>query len=247
MAAFLRCIRSDIQKFKHTSMLWIHALLPVGIAVLFLAYYTVSPWKADAKISAYLEAVGAAFPLIISLVCSKAIEQESQAGSFQTMLCAARSRAASYISKLIVMTLLGAFSIALAVSVFAAGFRIAPNQVYFKAIGLLIAGSVFLYILHLFISLQFGKGASVGLGIVESLVSTLALTGLGDGVWYYLPCTWGARLCDYLVSVWVHPGNAAAASAETNRWLMIAVPATIAAFVLSLLWFRKWEGRKSYD
>ena len=115
-----------------------------------------------------------------------------------------------------------------------------------KAAGLLIAGSVFLYILHLFVSLQFGRGASIGLGIVESLISALALTGLGDGKWYYLPCTWSARLCDYLVYSWLNPTKAFG-YAEMQKGLIIAIPATIIAFVLSLLWFRNWEGRKSYD
>ncbi|HEX3016922.1 MAG TPA: lantibiotic immunity ABC transporter MutG family permease subunit [Caproicibacter sp.] len=247
MTTFFRCIGSDIQKFKHTSMLWIHLLLPVGIAALFLGYYTVSPWKTDAKISAYLEAVGTAFPLIISLVCSKSIDQEGQAGSFQVMLCGTQSRTVSYFSKLVVMTLLGAFSIILAVSVFAAGFQAAPKSVYFKAMILLIAGSIFLYILHLFLSLRFGKGASIGLGIAESLISALALTGLGDGIWYYIPCTWGARLCDYLIYLWVHPESSRMWITERNRWLMFAVPATIVAFILSILWFKNWEGRKNYD
>ena len=41
--------------------------------------------------------------------------------------------------------------------------------------------------LHLFVSFQFGKGASIGLGIVEALLVALLLTGLGDRIWpFYL-------------------------------------------------------------
>ena len=226
-------------------MLWIHVLIPLMTVVLFLVYYSVAPWKQDSKISGYFEFIGISFPLIISLVCSKAIEQEGQAGGFQNMLCVV-SRAAVWLSKWIVMLLLGILSIALAIGIFAVGFKTAPTLMYLKAAGLLIAGSVFLYILHLFVSLQFGRGASIGLGIVESLISALALTGLGDGKWYYLPCTWSARLCDYLVYNWLNPSKPFG-YAEMQKGLVIAIPATIIAFVLSLLWFRNWEGRKTFD
>lgn len=144
------------------------------------------------------------------------------------------------------MVLLGILSITLAVGMFAVGFKTAPTLMYLKAAGLLITGSLFLYILHLFVSLRYGRGASIGLGITESLISALALTGLGDKIWYYLPCTWSARFCDNLVYSWLYRAKAFG-YAETERCLIIAVPATVFAFVLSLLWFKNWEGRKTYD
>lgn len=246
MRSFFHCIRADFYKFRHTSMLLIHLLLPLGIAAAFLAYYTVSPWKPSAKISAYFELIGVSFPLVIGLVCSKAIEQEGQAGSFQNLLCGVKSRAAVWFSKLTVLFLLGLCSIALAIVVFAVGFQYAPPSVYGKAAALLIAGSLFLYILHLFVSLKSGRGASIGLGIVESLLSSLALTGLGDRIWYFLPCTWSARFADSLIFTWLNPTKSFG-SAEIQKGLLFAVPATGIALVLVLLWFRNWEGRKTYD
>lgn len=246
MPTLIRCIRSDFQKFRHTSMLWIHILIPLAAAALFIAYYSVSSWKTEAKISGYLEVIGISFPLMIGLISSKAIEQEVQAGSFQTMLCGIKSRTAVYSSKLIVMLTLGILSVAIAIGVFAVGFKTAPEIMYFKAACLLIAGSVFLYIMHLFVSLQYGRGASIGLGIAESLISALALTGLGDGRWYYIPCTWSARLCDSLVYIWLNPAKTIGYE-EIQKCLIIAVPATIVAFILSLFWFRNWESRRFYE
>lgn len=227
-------------------MLWIHILIPLVTAALFLVYYSVSPWKPDLKISGYFELIGASFPLVIGLVCSKAIEQEGQAGSFQTMLCGIKSRTLAYSSKLIVMLLMGILSIALAIGIFAVGFKTAPSLMYLKAAGLLIAGSVFLYILHLFVSLKYGRGASIGLGIVESLVSFLALTGLGDQAWYYIPCTWSARFADDMVYTWLNPAKGFG-SLEIQKGLLIVLPASILAVVLVILWFQNWEGRKTYD
>jgi len=227
-------------------MLWIHIMIPLAAAFLFVSYYSVSPWNAETKISGYFEVIGIAFPLMIGLISGKCVEQERQSGNFQTMLCGVKSRSAAYTSKLIALLLPGMIAIAIAIGVFAAGYKTAPEILYFKAAGLLIAGSVFLYILHLFISLQFGRGASIGLGIVESLISALALTGLGDGRWYYIPCTWSARLCDCLVSIWINPSKAVG-YAELEKCMTVAIPATIAAFVISLFWFQRWEGSQSNE
>lgn len=227
-------------------MLWIHALIPLTAAILFITYYSVSSWKTEAKISGYLEVIGIAFPLMIGLITGKAAEQEGQAGNFQTMLCGVKSRAVAYVSKLVVMLLLGTLSIMIATEVFAVGFQTIPGMMYVKAEGLLIAGSVFLYILHLSVSLRYGRGASIGLGIVESLISALALTGLGDGKWYYIPCTWSARLCDNLVFTWLNPSTTLGYE-EIQKCLIVATCATVAAFIISLFWFKRWEGRKSYE
>ena len=240
----MRCIRSDFYKFKHTSMIWIHLFIPLVIAALFSVYYCVSPWKADAKMSGYFEAIGIGFPIIIGLVCGKAAEQESEAGCFQNIMCLIKSRAVVYASKLIVMLLLSVFAVTIATGVFWAGFRAAPFSVYMKAGALLFTGSVFIYILHLFISVKFGRGASIGLGIFESLISALAITGLGDGVWYYIPCTWSARLCDNLIYGWFYHAETAG-HIEICTCFKVLIPSVIVAFALSLLWFRRFEGRKT--
>lgn len=246
MPALIRCIRSDFQKFRHTSILWIHILIPLAAAVLFISYYSVSPWNMEKKISGYFEVIGIAFPLMTGLISGKCVEQERQSGNFQIMLCGVKSRQTAYTSKLIVLLMPGIIAIAIAIGMFAAGFKTAPESLYFKAAGLLIAGSIFPYILHLFISLRFGRGASIGLGIVECLISALALTGLGDGKWYYIPCTWSARLCDCLVFIWINPPKAIGYT-EIEKCMIVAIPATIAAFVISLFWFQRWEGSRSNE
>lgn len=36
------------------------------------------------------------------------------------------------------------------------------------------------------------------MGIFESLVSALFITGLGDGIWQWIPCGWGIKTCNNL-------------------------------------------------
>ncbi len=246
MHTFIRCIRSDLHKFRHNSMLWIHVLLPLTAAILFIVYYSMSSWTTEVKISGYLEVIGVAFPLMIGLITGKAAEQEGEAGSFQTMLSGVKSRGAAYASKLVVLLLLGISSIMIAIGVFAVGFQTIPGMMYIKAGGLLIAGSIILYILHLFVSLRYGRGTSIGLGIIESLISALALTGLGDGKWYLIPCAWSARLCDNLVFTWLNPSSTLGYE-EIYKCLILATFSTVVAFIISLFWFKSWEGRKSYE
>ncbi|NKF06124.1 lantibiotic immunity ABC transporter MutG family permease subunit [Clostridium gasigenes] len=247
MIALLRCIKSDFYKLRHTSIPWIHLLIPLAGAIMFLAYYRLSSFDSVKKISGYLEILAIAFPLLIGIISGIVIEQEEQAGNFQTLLCSTKSKCTTYLSKLIVLLLLESFSIILAVGTFALGFQTMPNIFYLKAAGALVIGNMFLYILHVFISLQFGKGASTGLGVVGSLVSALMLTGLGDKVWSWVPWAWGVRFCDYLVFAWANPSAPTEAVFDTKQGIFIMLFAIGMLFFSSLFWFRQWEGRKSYD
>lgn len=246
MTSFFRCIRSDSYKFRHTSMLLVHIFIPVASACMFLAYYLSVNWEISSKIRRYFELTAIAFPLIIGLICSKAIEQESQAGKFQVMLCSTKSRTTTFLSKLTILLFMGIFSTILAVGIFAIVFKTAPYSLYLKTIGVLIIGNVFIYILHLFVGLQYGSGACIGLGIAESLISVLALTGLGDGILGFFPCTWSARLCGYLVYVWQNPSTI---SIDTKiiKIIIIATITSLVALAFCILWFSKWEGGKCYD
>ncbi|MBC3798228.1 lantibiotic immunity ABC transporter MutG family permease subunit [Acetobacterium tundrae] len=247
MKMLLRSFSSDYLKFRRTSMLWIHSLIPLAVASLFLFYYSVSPWEPTAKISGFLEAISIGFPLMIGLICGIAIDQECQAGGFQVMLSGTKSRAIAYSSKFLLLFLMETFSVVLTVGIFAVGFKTVPLLFYVKTVGILMAANSFLYILHLFVSFQYGKGASIGLGIGESLISALALTGLGDGRWYYIPCAWSVRLCDYLVYIWDQPVSAPIGNFEIVRGLVIALVVASIGFLVSLRWFQNWEGRKSFE
>lgn len=103
---------------------------------------------------------------------------------------------------------------------------------------------MFLYLLHLTASLRFGRGASIGVGIVGSLVAALMLTGLGDTIWPYIPFAWGVRF----ISLWtIHASGTmlspavSGLSAGITVWLL----GTILAALLCAAWFQRWEGRSA--
>ena len=74
-----------------------------------------------------------------------------------------------------------------------------PFSVYLQEAVLIWLGQAVVYLLHLALSLRFGKTVSIGVGTAGSLLAFLMLTGLGDGIWMFFPWAWSCRGCSYLL------------------------------------------------
>ncbi|WP_042196505.1 lantibiotic immunity ABC transporter MutG family permease subunit [Paenibacillus camerounensis] len=248
MASLIGLFKADLLKTRRTPFLLVHLLAPLIAAAIFLAYYSYSLWSAADKVMAYLQVLGCALPTVIALVCSMAAEQEALAGQFQGMLALPSRRIKVYASKLLLLLICGLGAILLAVSLFGAGFRYVLGQesssmaFYWCSAFILSGSTVFLYLLHGFISLRFGRGPSIGIGIAGSLIAALLLTGLGEGIWPYVPFAWAARF----TSIWTVTSSGAALSpavSHTDTGSLVCAGATLLAALLSCLWFQGWEGR----
>lgn len=245
MGAFYRCIRSDIYKMKRQPILWVHLLVPLAGVGVFLAYYTFTSWTPVSKVGGYLEVMAVAFPTLIGIVCSMAAEQESSAGNFQPLLTFP-VKLLPFASSLLVLVVLGAGAAVLAAGGFGLGFTIFLNETpfalefYFYAACILAGSSIFLYALHWIVSLQYGGGASIGIGIVESLLSALMLTGLGNGIWQFFPCAWGVRFISIYELLNLNPKVVP----DLSVGVAFCAAATAAILFLACLWFYRWEGRK---
>ncbi|KOS62742.1 lantibiotic immunity ABC transporter MutG family permease subunit [Lysinibacillus agricola] len=246
----LRLLRAEFLKTKRTPFLLIHLFVPIIISGLFLAYYTYSPWDFNGKVSTYFQALACGFPIIIGVVCSMMSEQEATACHFQEMLTASKTKILAFLSKLLLLLLFSFGAILLSIGIFSFGFIELLHEDTFSFQFYVIAGCIlfvsfaFLYILHFFVSLHFGKGASIGLGIVGSLLVALLLTGLGEGIWSFIPYGWGGQF----VSLWTMKASGLDLSTVEiglQEGIIASVCGTLLALVLSCLWFWKWEGRKS--
>ena len=251
--ALFRSVKADLYKLRRTSVLWIHLLIPFFGAVVFLAYYSFSSWAASEKASAYFQALGIAFPLLIGLICSMVVSQEEQAGNFQQLLTESKWRGTALFSKIILLILGSLFSIAIALTVFEVGFQYVLKEnnfaisCYVQVGAGLILGNIILYIFHTYLSLRYGKGASIGVGIVGSLISAIMVTGLGDKIWKVTPWSWGVRFCDYTVLSQTNSAVYNTVQGEVQKGVIIMAIATFAALVMILFWFSFWEGRKSLE
>lgn len=241
----LKCLAADYRKTKGLYFRTAHLLIPVCAAALFLAYYTNSAWDARVKTEAYYQALGCGFPLLIGLFSSMLSEEEASAASFQDMLSAVNKRRMFY-SKLILLIVSGACSVLLASLLFGLGNIYVLKQsvtgmgFYLQASLVLIAGNVFIYVFHWFLSLRFNKGVGIMAGITESIAAALLLTGLGDNIWCYVPCAWAARLTTCMV---LQSAGMQVFDAKCRTACFLCVGVTLCGGVLSGIWAQRWEGQ----
>ena len=248
MLQLIKLLKTDIMKLKSTQIFWVHLYIPLLTLLIFLSYYSISPASTFSKIAAYLQILGMAFPAVIGIVTSMVAEQENSAGGFQNILLSSRPKYLAILSKLILFIALGTLSTSLAVGGFYLGYSFMGNNIYpgqfnLILVGILLGSNVFQYIFHFFLSFRFGKGISSGLGIAESLLAALFLTGLGDGRWPFVPSSWGIRFVSFFL---LKQQNPAISFKGTNLIPIICFSclATIIAFLSLLVWFSRWAGNK---
>lgn len=238
-----RIIKSELYKFKHTWVLWIHFVLPVLYGLVFyLASQTtgLKKFSPDETIQNYFTLLGAAVPIVVGVLISKVADMESGAGHFQLLL-SAPSRTRAYLGKAGALFLGFIWATSVAVGVFGGIFGHQTLAVWFAALLLLLAASVAVYLIHLWVALALGSVPSIGLGVVETLIALLAMTGLGDKLWYFIPCTWPARLPGtYILAIAYQ--NHSLLAAEMAKWGFSALPITVMIFIGSIIWFNRWDG-----
>jgi len=250
---FFAYLKADFIKTKGLKVCLAHLLIPLLAAAVFLLYYSVSNGDVYLKADAYFQMLGIAFPFFVGLFCGIISEQELMAGSFQNML-SAPARVVPFYSKLFMLLMLGTPAVLLASVLFGAGYLyiaedyIIDFRLYFIAAFVIAGSSILLYILHLFLAMRFNKGVTTWLGIAESLLAAVMLTGLGDGIWIYIPAAWPPR---FVTLVLPKPATYGTMAVNYNQGLYTAVIIciiTTAAGALAFgIWALKWDGIKSSE
>ncbi|HCW79972.1 MAG TPA: lantibiotic immunity ABC transporter MutG family permease subunit [Ruminococcaceae bacterium] len=248
MGDFVRYLHSDFLKIKRRSILLIHILVPiVGIAFfIILDIFHQTPGSGSTA-GGVLGGVAVAFPTLIGVACSMAAEQESEAGNFQFLLTF-RSKLIPFFSMAAMLLILGLGSALLTSFGFEALFAAVRHQTpygpdyYFWGTLLVYASNIFIYIFHLFLSLRFNKAVSIGIGIVESMLSGLLITGLGDGIWVLIPCAWGLRFLKIF-----EYGGTEPIGYGLNAGIVCCCIGTVLMCLFSCIWFSRWEGKKAEE
>lgn len=247
MKKYWFAIKAEIIKLKRSRFFLTHILVPLAGAVLFSFYLKNRNWDETMKLSTYLTAIAAAFPFMISIVTAMNIQIEED-NSFMWMLQAAERKTVLF-SKLVVLNVMGCFSVAFA---FFLGIAFGFASFFVPAWKLflfLCMPNVILYAFHMMLSLQFGKSVSVFLGICGTIISMLFLTGLGDGIWKFVPGSMAARACNELILLGdpAYSDRAAIYKADLSGFFLICGIEIILMILLLALWFSHWEGRKVYE
>lgn len=234
---------------RHTFLFPVHLLVPVISCAVFLAWTRIS---AQLQFSAYVQAIGAAFPVLCSVICAGSVDLELPA-HFQGMLMLPGKREGILLSKLAALEFLAFLSVMAAMIFYGAGNwlflrnREIPFSLFLQSGAVLWLGSIPLYLEHLFLNLCFSKAVSLAFSIGQTLVSLLFLTGLGDGRWQYVPGSWPARGASLFLAEKFHR------RAELGRPLLssgeIAVCVLLGTIlcVIIYLWFHFYEGKAQND
>lgn len=252
----LRLMKSDFIKMKRTPFYLMHIVVPVIGIFIFLGYYSVSSLGAIGKINGYLDAVSVAFPVLIGIISSMVIEQEVVAGKFKEMLSIEYGKGMCLLSKVLCVLVMGFLSLSLAISGFFIGFQyilkqnVLPFNFYINLTLIIFLAQIFMYLFHLWLSIKFGSGASIGMGIFESLFSALIITGIGDGIWQWIPCVWSIRFCNNFFIKVPNSIDVFNELADFNTGLSInaigfrnCIIFTIILSILFGIWFSLFEGR----
>ena len=257
----VRLLNADCKKAKHTPLLWMHLAIPLIGAAAMVLYdsYSHSAYS-TANVGGYLQLLAIAFPLLIGVICSMSIDQESQAGNFQVLFISSNPKHLALLSKFLFLLILGLGSALLAVFCYTAGISatlhksLFPLSFYLTAALILTGSFVFDYMFHLFLSLRFGKGTSIGIGIAELLLAAILNTDLGVNIWVAFPCTWGIRFVTTLTNAASKSAlqstknmMAVQTSSELNAGIFVCIVASILSVILACVWFSRWEGNKSED
>ena len=247
MTAYIRCFKAEFIKSRRSAIFYVHIVLPFLCAVVFAGYYRISAWEVSSKISAYLEVIAASIPFITGIITGQALDIEHNAGGYQLLLGTIPSRNASFLGKLFFLLSCFFAAVALALGLFAALYPVAPLVLYGKALALLLLTAIPLYVLHLFMGMKFGKGATLGLGIAGSLFAALMITGLGDKMWKAVPWAWSVRAMDCAVLSWCDPQRYLLVHREFAIGMMICACSVVCLLTACLLWFQRWDGGKSTE
>jgi ABC-2 type transport system permease protein len=257
---FLRLLRADWLKLRRSVVFWTAVAIPLGYAGILIAYFGTDPASADAaahRFRGFIEGWSVLLPLVIGLWSGLIAMQEEQAGQFAGMLGTAAARPLVYLGKLTLLAVMTVAGTGLAAACFllGGGFFADMNAelaaIVAAGVGSVCLGSLFLVAAHLFVSFAAGLGAVIGLGAFGSLVAAIVgSTVIGDALWPWVPWAWGTRMT--LVS-WLSmtvPDAEPYGSVLRAAWregAVRSVAATAAAVLGSLLWFQRWEGRRSGD
>ena len=245
----INSIKSELYKIKHTWLPWVHIVLPIAYSLLFYVASKTTGLKNFGEgdiLETYFVLLGGVIPIICSFIISKVVDMEASAGRFQVLLATTKSRTKAYLGKLIVLELGFVISLALAIIIFAilTGYQ---NILDWIIEGVLIfMSSLSLYMIHFWVSIVLSSGASIGLGFVETMITLLSMTILGDRIWYFIPCTWVSRLPAMYIMV-DKASDPSYFYREFRLWSFVASFIILILCISSIIWFNRWDGKSASE
>lgn len=244
----MKQLKAEFFKIRHTFLIPIHILVPVISGIVFLVWTRIS---ARLQFLVYTEAIGIAFPVLASVICAGDVETELP-GHFQGFLMKPGKREGAFLAKWMCLQIMAFLAVMGAMLFYAAGNALVLGNneisagVFFKTGMIVWAGSLPLYLEHLFLNLRFSRAVSLAVSIGQFLISALFLTGIGEGKWQYVPCSWSSRgAVLYLTEQFNRRVEGRFSVEKGNIFTCILLGTVLCAIIL--VWFHFYEGRQDNE
>lgn len=244
MTEYFRYLKSDLYKLRRCAFFPAHLLFSICGAALMLVYAGMSGSSDSNKLAAFAQIHAIAHPFVISIVCQIAADQEMRAGHFQNLLTRT-SRTKGILSKLTWLFLAGFAAVGISAVLFGSLFPFVtgtqtPVGFFFVIPLVLWVSNLFLYGLHLFLAVRFGRNLGISVGAAGSLLSALMQTGLGAGIWYVVPYGWSVRFSESSVA-WLFRLSAVNQS-ELQAGILYGTIISCVIIIGCVVWFSKYNG-----
>lgn len=238
-----KSLRSQAYKMMHSPLFCLSFLWPIPFVGLVIAYYSVSGWSPEQKMTSFFQALSLVMMGLAAWLSTYAAQQEQRAGACFNILCVGQSRIRTFVSIVVLLAMMTSVGLILS----AAGFAWLYGQMlpisYVLTTILMLIPLACILLIHLFIAFNFGASWSIGVGAIFLLVGALGMTGLLNSCWYYLPPTWAPRFTALMIADVFHPDHILPIAAEMRHGLMYCLLATIVIAILVPGWFHKWDGK----
>jgi len=240
--------------------------MPLVYAALIIGYFALRGIDKNTQISffqGFFEVwTVCVIPLSIGILSGLIVHYEELAGNFNGLLSIKVARYRLYWSKFLLSVLIMTASTLIAAIMFVVGLDVFLDvpiawPIFIAASILAILGTIPLLALHLWAGFIWGMGASIGISIGGFLMAALmGATNLGDKIWQFIPWAWPVRLA-ILPGAYLQftedmqfPPEVISSGFVLNHLAMGLVASSlcfVTALIGGIIWFNRWEGRKSYD
>ena len=247
-----RSLRSELLRLSRSPLIWLHLLCGLAGGLACGEYFSVAAWDASMGADAYAQFLGALIPLMTSIVCGLAVDEERSAGKLAN-LTAVPSRGRAVLAVWAALSLLGACALATAFGTFgivlAAAHRLTLGaHVLATAWAGCVLGSLPLYALELVCAFRFGRNATIGVGATGTLLAFFSIGGLAHGLMTgeltgAFPSILGWLGIESAIVAGRDAAQAAAVSTTAIETAVACAVLLAAAIPLFTWWFRRFEDR----
>lgn len=252
-------IKSESIKLRNSKIILLHIALPIFGGILLVLYLFLGHKNIVQGINIFFKTSIIIAPIVISIVVSLGISLEEE-NHFQVLFTSTDSKSKLITSKLILFLILNIVAIAI-LFVPLLVFIIVNQECFTYVLKSLLYGCIYffignivIYIIHFWISLKSGLGASVMTGVFESFLIIIinsqevekivlfANTPLELVIKHdYIPWAWSTNLCKSVITQL----NKQNISFLTTSLLKVSI-FSLFLLLIFCIWFEKWEGRKNY-